>query len=206
MEDVRSIGNFSFVNHQGLPLSPASTFFLLCNQLQLPVQWGLKPSAQPLVPPQLWMQGYRQISLLLLVFLFLWESQEAVGRSLHDSINDLTEKYSCLNLMCRGTTRTGEGKAALSKEKDSSFQARACGQSSWAGTRHCQAQTRFVHWYPRDCVFLGYALCQMPLIIACISSLRDVSHMDLVLNNLWSLGFDHTAQNSPYPTRTYWNR
>lgn len=48
-----------------------------------------------LISPQLWRQGYRQISLLLLMFLFLMELQEAVGRSLSNSVNNLTEKYTC---------------------------------------------------------------------------------------------------------------
>lgn len=57
--------------------------------------WGLKLSAWSLLPPQLWRQGYRQIPLSLLLFLFLGESREAVGRNLHNSVYSLTEKHMC---------------------------------------------------------------------------------------------------------------
>lgn len=80
--------------------------------------WGLKLSAWSLVPPQLWRQryrqgyrqGYRQIWLSLLMFLLLWESREAVGGHLHNSVCSLTEKYArCKSDAQRNKSRGGEG-------------------------------------------------------------------------------------------------
>lgn len=116
--------------------------------------WGLKLSAWFLVPPQFWKQGYRQVSLSLLMFLLLWESWEAVDRNLHNSANSLTEKYvHCKSDMKRSNEGWGRG-GCPEKGKGQFLSDKALGQ----GQVMSKHGADWSMWCSGECIHLGSAL------------------------------------------------
>lgn len=152
-----------------------------------------------LISPQLWRQGYRQISLLLLMFLFLMELQEAVGRSLRNSVNNLTEKYTCCKSDVQRNNKS-RGREGCPEQGKGLFLSGQCmwikllgRDTSLSNTDQvCPCDTReIVHSWVVPCV-------------KCHRYWHAFPHWQ-VLNKLQSLGFDHTGQNLPYPTSAYQN-
>lgn len=171
-------------------------FFPLCNQLQLPGQWSLKPSAQSVVHLSSGCKDTDSDTLLPLVFPFLLDTQETAGRSLSNSVNNLTEKYVC----CKSDLQRNREKRGWEGCPEQGKGLFLSGQCMWIKLlgRDTSWSTGLSMWYWRDCVLW---LCRVSNTIH-----TSMHFLYLVLNNSRSLGFDHMGQNLPHPTSTYWNR
>lgn len=106
-EDVNSVDNFCFVDHQALPLSLRQLFSSFLTSPSSLGSWASNSQ------PGLWSHlscGDRDIDkyLLLLMFLLLREPQEAVGENLHNSVYSLTEKYACCTSDVQRNKSTGK--------------------------------------------------------------------------------------------------
>lgn len=158
-EDVNSIEAFWCGSSRSVSLSCVS---FLSPSWRVPAPWVAGTSCSQ---PGFWSHlssgdkdGSKQISLSLSHFCSLGVIRGCRRKSSQLFIVPMKNAHT-VNPMCRGTTKAGGGKAALSKENNCPFWSTMCGQNTCTGTCDNEAWRRFLHIDAHESVYAWLLPC-----------------------------------------------